>query len=707
MEKELFLEIGTEEVPAAFLPKAMADMESIITKELTGARLSFGGIKTFATPRRLALIVKDVLPVQPDADITDTGPAANVAFNPDGGLTRAGEGFLRGKGWDGSPLKVDAKAISPGLIGGFPNARIELVDAGKVLKIAVTRTETGRPAHELLSEILPRLIGGIPFRKSMRWGDLDVRFARPIHWIVALFDGIVVPFTFGNIESGCVSRGHRFMANQTFPVRDFSHYLEECERHFVIPDPERRKEIIRREIHRVAKAAGGRLLPDEELLDEVTYLVEYPSAVHGAFDRSFLDVPKEVLITSMRSHQRYFSVVDGDGKLLPAFIAIPNTLAEDPNVVVKGNERVLRARLSDARFFFEEDKKVLLEKRVEALKNVVYQQKLGTSYEKMERFRQLATWLAGELNRSVVDKVYSAATLCKADLVTGMVGEFPEVQGIMGREYALHDGVDAEVANAIAEHYLPTQAGGELPSSDTGAIVSLADKMDTICGCFGVGLIPTGSADPYALRRSALGIINIILGKGYRLSLDSFIPESLDLLQTKINRGREDVYKDVREFFKGRFVNLLADRFPGDVVDAVVAVSFDDLVETSAKIEALSEFKKRPDFEPLAIAFKRVCNIVKGGVDEPVYQELFRENAEKELYFSYISISETAGVKIEKRDYLDALSEIATLRTAVDAFFDTVMVMSDDEKLRINRLALLTGIARLFGKIADFSKISS
>ncbi|HET6421023.1 MAG TPA: glycine--tRNA ligase subunit beta [Geobacteraceae bacterium] len=707
MKKELFMEIGTEEIPAGFLPRAMADMEAIITKELNGARLSFGEIKTFATPRRLALVVKDVSPVQPDAEITDIGPAVNVAFSAEGDLSRAGEGFLRGKGWDGSPLKVDAKAFTPGLIGGFFNARIELVDAGKVLKIAVIRTETGRPSHELMSEILPRLIANIPFRKSMRWADLDVRFARPVHWVVALFDGVVVPFTFGNIESGCISRGHRFMANQPFPVRDFAHYLEECERHFVIPDPERRKEIIRRETHRVAKIAGGRLLQNEGLLDEVAFLVEYPSALHGAFDRDFLAVPKEVLITSMRSHQRYFSVIDDEGRLLPAFIAIPNTVAEDPAVVVKGNERVLRARLSDARFFFEEDKKVPLEKRVESLKSVVYQQKLGTSHEKMERFRQLAVGLAGGLNKSLEEKVYRAATLCKADLVTGMVGEFPEVQGIMGREYALHDGEDADVANAIAEHYLPTQAGGELPSSDIGAIVSLADKMDTICGCFGVGLIPTGSADPYALRRSALGIINIILDRGYRLPLNVFIRQSLDLLQPKITSGREDVHKDVLEFFKGRFVNMMADRFSGDVVDAVVAVSFDDLVETAAKIEALSDFKRRSDFEPLAIAFKRVCNIVKGGVDEPVDRGMFREEAERELHSCYLSVSEKAGVKIGERDYLAALAEIATLRGAVDAFFDTVMVMSEDEKLRINRLALLTGIARLFAYIADFAKISA
>jgi glycyl-tRNA synthetase beta chain len=707
MNKELFLEIGTEEIPAAFLPKAMADMESIITKELTSARLTFGEVKTFATPRRLALVVKDIAAVQSDAEITDVGPATNVAFSPEGALTRAGEGFLRGKGWDGSPLKIDAKTLSPGVIGGFDSARIELVDAGKVLKVAVVRIETGRPTYELMSDVLPRLIMNIPFRKSMRWGDQDVRFARPIHWIVALFDGIVVPFTIGNIESGSVSRGHRFMANNPFPVRDFDHYLNECERHFVIPDPARRKEIIRRETHRVAKASGGQLLPDEGLLDEVTFLVEYPSAVHGTFDRSFLAVPKEVLITSMRSHQRYFSVIDDEGKLLPVFITIPNTLAEDPSVVVKGNERVLRARLSDARFFFDEDKKIPLEKRVEALKNVVYQQKLGTSYEKMERFRELAKWLATRINNTVVDKVYRAATLCKADLVTGMVGEFPEVQGIMGREYALHDGENTEVADAIAEHYLPTQAGGELPSSDIGAFVSLADKMDTICGCFGVGLIPTGSADPYALRRSALGIINIILDKGYRIPLDGFISASLNLLKSKITRPSEEVHNDVLEFFKGRFVNLSADRFPGDVVDAVVAVSFDDVVEAESKIAALSEFKRRPDFIPLATAFKRVCNIVKGGVDVSVDEGLFREEAEGQLFSCWLSVTKSAAAKMDGHDYLAALSEIATLKGAVDSFFDTVMVMSEDEKLRNNRLGLLTGISRLFANIADFAKISA
>ncbi len=684
--KELFLEIGTEEIPAGFIPRAMAEMEAMIGRELANARLSFGEIRTLATPRRLALVVTGIPAVQPDAEITATGPSKKAAFDADGKPTKAAEGFARGQGVDVSQLTV--------------------ITTEKGEYLAVTKQETGRPAFELLSEILPKLVADIPFRKSMRWGDLDVRFARPIHWIVALFDGIVVPFSFGNIESGTISRGHRFMANTTFPVRDFAHYLEECERHFVIPDPERRREIIRHEIHRVAKAAGGHMLPDEELLEQVVFLVEYPSAVHGTFSPEFLKVPKEVLVTSMRSHQRYFSIVDGDGKLMPGFITINNTLTDDPTVVVKGNERVLRARLSDARFFFEEDKKVRLDERVEALKKVVYQQKLGTSFEKMERFSALACGLAEQLNPAVREQTARAARLCKADLVSGMVGEFPEVQGIMGREYALLEGEDAAVANAIAEHYLPTQAGGELPASDIGAFVSIADKLDTICGCFGVGLIPTGAADPYALRRATIGIIAIILDRGYRLSLPALIGQALNLLSARLTRPAEQVAADVLEFFRGRFVNLLANDFAGDAVDAAVSAGFDDVVDVRARIAALAEFKNHPDFEPLSVAFKRVGNIIKEGTDLPVDPALFQDTAEAGLYEAFQGVKVAVDRKIAEGAWLEALTGIATLRGPVDTFFDKVMVMAEDERVRGNRLALLTAIARMFGRVADFARIA-
>jgi len=684
--KELFLEIGCEEIPAGFIPRATAEMKAIITKELAIARLSFSEIKTLATPRRLVLVVKGIPAVQPDAEITATGPSLKAAYGADGKPTKAAEGFARGQGIDVAALQTIT------------------TDKGEYL--FVSKHETGRPTYEILTELLPALVANIPFKKSMRWGDGDVRFARPVHWIVALFDGTVVPFSFGTVVSGKISRGHRFMANTPFQVNDFAGYLDECERHFVIPDPEKRKEIIRRETHRVAAAAGGHLLPDEELLEQVAYLVEYPSAVHGTFSSEFLKVPKEVLITSMRSHQRYFSIVDANGGLLPGFITINNTLTQDPSVVVKGNERVLRARLSDARFFFEEDQKVRLDDRVESLKKVVYQQKLGTSFEKMERFRSLAEGLADQLNPAVKTQTSRAAWLCKADLVSAMVCEFPEVQGIMGREYALLEGETADVANAIAEHYLPTQAGGELPASDSGAFVSIADKLDTICGCFGVGLIPTGAADPYALRRATIGIIAIILDKGYRLSLRSLIGDSLELLAAKLNRPKELVASDVLEFFRSRFVNLLGSSFATDAVDAAIAAGFDDLVDVKTRITALAEFKTHPDFEPLTVAFKRVGNIIKEGVDAPVDPSLFQDDAEAYLYEAIQKVKKSADGLILTGAWLDALTQIATLREPVDRFFDKVMVMAENPRVRTNRVALLTIIARLFGKIADFSRIA-
>ncbi len=684
--KELFLEIGCEEIPAGFIPRATAEMKAIITKELAVARLSFSEIKTLATPRRLVLVVKGIPAVQPDAEITATGPSVKAAYDPSGKPTRAAEGFARGQGVDVSALQTIT------------------TDKGEYL--FVSKHESGRPTYELLTELLPALVANIPFKKSMRWGDGDVRFARPVHWIVALFDGTVVPFSYGTIESGKTSRGHRFMANTPFPVSDFAGYLDECERHFVIPDPEKRKEIIRRETHRVAVAAGGHLLPDEELLEQVAYLVEYPSAVHGTFSPEFLKVPKEVLITSMRSHQRYFSIVDATGGLLPGFITINNTLTEDPSVVIKGNERVLRARLSDARFFFEEDQKVRLDDRVESLKKVVYQQKLGTSFEKMERFRSLAEGLADQLNPAVKAQTSRAAWLCKADLVSGMVGEFPEVQGIMGREYALLEGESDDVANAIAEHYLPIQAGGELPASDSGAFVSIADKLDTICGCFSVGLIPTGAADPYALRRATIGIIAIILDKGYRLSLHSMIDDALELLAAKLDRPKELVARDVLEFFRSRFVNLLGNSCATDAVDAAITAGFDDLVDVKTRIAAVAEFKSHPDFEQLAVAFKRVGNIIKEGVDAPVDPSLFQDDAEDDLYKAIQKVKISAEDLILSGSWLHALTEIATLREPVDRFFDKVMVMAEDSRVRTNRLALLTIIARLFGKIADFSRIA-
>lgn len=687
MSKELLLEIGAEEIPAGFVEKALDAMGEMIRKELENARLTYDEIKTMGTPRRLVLMVTGLSAVQPDADITAMGPSRKAACDADGKPTKAAEGFARGQGVEVSELQVIA------------------TEKGEYL--AVTKQEKGRPTHEVLTEVLPRLIRDIPFKKSMRWADLEVRFARPVHWIVALFDGVIIPCSFGPVHSGNISRGHRFMANQTFPVRDAAHYLDECERHFVIVDQIRRKEIIRKEAHRLAASLGGHLLPDEGLLDEVTFLVEYPSALAGAIPAEFLVVPKEVLITSMRSHQRYFSVVDEQGTLLPAFITIANTSAEDPAVVVKGNERVLRARLSDARFFFDEDRKVRLESRVESLKQVVYQQKLGTSYEKMERFRALAEQLAELIRPDVKQQVSRAAFLCKADLVSGMVGEFPEVQGIMGREYALHDGEEPAVAQAIAEHYLPNQAGGILPGSDVGALLSIADKLDTICGCFGVGLIPTGAADPYALRRATIGIISIILDRDYRISLTRLVNIALDGLAPKLTRPHDEVFRDVLEFFRGRFVNLHSQTYPVDIIEAAIAASSDDLTNLGIRIRALDTFRRRDDFQALSVTFKRICNIIKEGVDESVTPTLFQDEVEHTLYSTFLEVKARADQEIAQGSYLEALTEIAGVKWAVDTFFDAVMVMAEDAQVRLNRLALLTAINRLFSTIADFSKLSA
>ena len=686
MGKELLLEIGTEEIPAGFLPKACRDMDEMIRKEFADARIAHKQIRTMATPRRLVLYVADVSERQEDQVIEKMGPAVHVAYDDKGNPTKAALGFAKGQGID----LCDMETIR--------------TDKGEYL--FARKRIPGKRTADLLPELLAGFVLAIPFRKSMRWSDLSLRFARPIHWLLALFGGEVVPFRLETLESGNASRGHRFMAPESFPVRDFADYLAKTKAHFVIADPEERRSIILREAQKAARTAGGTILHNEDLLETVTYLVEFPTAVCGSFDRDFLELPKEVLITSMMSHQKYFPVVDGDGNLLPHFVTVNNTLAVNPSVVARGNERVIRARLSDARFFFNEDRKIPLQRRVEDLKKVVFHRLLGTSYEKVERFRQLAGWIAAQIKPDIATNVDRAALLAKADLDTQMVGEFAELQGIMGREYALLAGENPSVANAIYEHYLPVGAGGALPRSDEGAIVGIADKTDTIAGFFGVNVVPTGTADPYALRRQALGIINIILEKSYDLRLDKLIDESLRILEGKIKRKPEEVRSDVLEFFRGRFDNqLVSQGHPYDVVDAVLATDAADLVRSFRKIEAMEALKSQPDFEPLAAAFKRIGNIIKGFSGGSVDEKLFVAPEEKDLYAAYREVSGSVLAHVGRDDFPAALKDMATLRKPVDAFFDAVMVMADDEVIRFNRLSLLEAVSILFRSIADFSKI--
>ncbi len=688
MSAELFLEIGTEEIPAGFIPKALADMQRLLCKELDQARIAYGQVQTFATPRRLCIVIADVARQQQRQELEVTGPPARIAFDAEGKPTKAAEGFARTNGVELSELQTIA------------TPKGEYLFISKVIE--------GGESVDQLPSLLESVVSGIPFRKSMRWKDLDVRFVRPIHWIVALYGGEVVPFTFGDIQTGNRSRGHRFMAPAEFKVSSLEDYLRQAEAQHVIPQIDKRRSLIEGQLAELAAKLGGRINPDPELLEEVSYLVETPQALAGNIEERFLALPPELLITSMREHQRYFTLIDAQGKLLPHFITIANTIVTDPSVVIAGNERVLRARLSDAMFFWQEDQKRSLDSRLESLKKVVYQAKLGTSYEKIERFKILAAELAEQLNPEIKGLVERAALLAKCDLESGMVYEFPELQGIMGREYALLEGEDPRVATAIFEHYLPTKAGGQLPSDDVGTFVSIADKIDTLCGCFSVGLIPTGTADPYALRRAAIGILSIILEGNYPISIPHLVARSVTLLEHKAERPIAEIGAEVIEFIRLRMVNLLVGQnFPNDVVDAVLSASFNEPADALARVKALAELKSRADFEPLAVAFKRVVNIIKGGVEQAIDPSLFESVCEQNLQQRLAQVQVGLGPQIEAADYSAVLATIASLRPAVDDFFEGVMVMAEDQKVRSNRLALLTAVSHLFTDIADFSKISA
>ncbi len=687
MSAELFLELGTEEIPAGFIPRALSDMQRMLCKELDNARISYGEVRTFATPRRLAIAITDVAKLQQRQELELTGPPARIAFDADGKPTKAAEGFARTNG-----VSVD---------------ELQTIETEKGAYLFLSKVIEGGESTEQLPQILAQVVSKIQFKKSMRWKDLDVRFARPMHWIVAIYDGEVVPFTFGDLQSDNVSRGHRFMAPDEFTVCSAADYIAKAEKQHVIPQIEKRRQLIEEQLETLAQQLGGKINPDADLLEEVSFLVETPQALAGTIEDRFLQLPPELLITSMREHQRYFTLIDEQGKLLPHFITIGNTLTKDPSVVVAGNERVLKARLADAMFFWQEDQKNRLEDRLEPLKKVVYQAKLGTSYEKIERFTELAIGLAQQFAPADLELTKRAALLAKCDLESGMVYEFPELQGIMGREYALLEGEDRRVATAIFEHYLPTQAGGELPSDNVGAFVSLADKIDSICGCFSVGLIPTGTADPYALRRCAIGILAIILDRGYAISIPELVEKSVALLEAKRQRPAEEIVADVLEFIRLRLVNMLTGQdYPSDVVDAVLSAAFTEPVDAVDRVKALADLKGREDFEPLSVAFKRVGNIIKGGLEQEVDPALFEADCEKQLYEQLRQVQNKVAELVAGRNYPVALETIAGLRAPVDAFFEGVMVMAEDQAVKNNRLALLTSIAGLFKGVADFSRIA-
>jgi glycyl-tRNA synthetase beta chain len=522
---------------------------------------------------------------------------------------------------------------------------------------------------------------------------------------------------FGDVRSGRITYGHRFLAPSPIELSRPADYEVALEKAHVVPDISRRRAQLVEKVRAAAQQAGGRLMEDEALVDQVTNLVELPNPVVGSFEERHLELPPEVLVQEMKSHQRYFSVVDAQGKLLPRFIAVSNTPVRDVKLSLRGYERVLKARLADGRFFFDEDRKTPLAARVDKLARVVWQGQLGSYLEKVERFRSLALVLAAQTGHGEQAAVIErAATLAKADLVTGMVGEFPELQGVMGREYARAGGEPGPVALAIFEHYLPRSAEDSLPTQDPGALIGVADRLDSLCGIFAIGKGPTAAADPFGLRRACLAIIRIVLGRGYRFSLAGAIDEALRLLEQKLahvkrKAGEPAPREQVLDFFRGRLKALWMEEHRTDVVEAVLSAGFDDLVAARMRLEALSTIVGRPDFAPLAVAFKRVVNIVeKQGRDVSrgeVDTQRFSDDAERQLHAAFLQARSRVAERVKADDYTGALREITSLKPVVDTFFDKVMVMAEDRALRENRIRLLTEVGTLFNQVADFSRIQS
>lgn len=683
MSKTLLLEIGTEEVPAHVMPGILSQLKENAAKTFEELRIEYKNIKTLGTPRRSALLVEGLAEQQADLSKENRGPAVNIAFDADGNPTKAAQGFARGQG-----VKPEELVTKDGYVYAMVH-------------------EKGGQTVDLLGDTLKGLVDGLNFPNNMHWADLDYKFIRPLRWLVALYGQDVIDFEVANVKSGRTSRGHRFLSEGDFEIANAEDYVEACRKASIIVDQNERCEMIRQQIAEVAAANGGQAEVNEDLLEEVLYLVEYPTALCGKFDEKYLALPAEAVITPMRDHQRYFPVLK-DGQLLPLFITIRNGGKEHLETVQHGNERVLRARLEDAQFFFDEDRKKTLEQHGEKLKTVVFQDGLGTIYDKALRLEVLAGYIADAIGANEQDKkdAVRAAKLAKADLVTGMVTEFTELQGVMGREYALLDGETKAVAQAIDEHYMPRFAGDSQPASVAGRIVSLADKIDTIVGTFSRGLIPTGSQDPFALRRQALGIVNMLKEAQYHISLSQLVAKAMELLKIADAGQQAKLQNDVADFMKLRLKNVLADAgIRYDVVDAVF-VTVDDIYGVFLRAQAVNEAVKQ-DMEKTIQAFVRTGNIARKAEDVQAAVEagLLAEQVEKDLYKAY----EAAASKVEKevaaQDYAGAIATLSQLAAPIDAFFDGVMVMDKDEKIKNNRLGLLKLVDNLICQVADFSKI--
>lgn len=684
-----FLEICSEEIPAEFVNVGVDYLHAAFDKLLTENKIKSGKITADGTPRRLYVRIDDLQEKQNDQSDEILGPPASASFDKDGNFTGVALNFAKAKGLDIATLK---KVTTP-----------------KGEYLAGIKFTQGKATKEIILENIVKIIQNIPFKKTMKWGDNSFKFARPVKSFISLFDDQIAPFEIDGIVASNKTTGHRFHGNEVIEVLNPDDYFNKLASKSVIVSRSDRKKMIENEILTTASQHNIQVKIDEDLLDTVTNLVEYPFAVLGSFNRDFLQLPEEVLITSMKNHQKYFYTIDKNGKITNLFIGISNTKPVNENIR-KGYERVLRARLTDAMFFFENDKNIKLEDRVEELKKVIYQEKLGTSYEKMERFSNIASYLCDILDISNEDREYvlRTAKLCKADLMTEMVYEFPELQGVMGREYAKIQGENEQVYMGIFEHYLPKFSGDQLPKTISGAIVSISDKIDTICGCFAIGLIPSGNNDPYALRRNSIGILQIIRNRNFRINLGELIDRSLYNLSNRVKFNQEEVKKQIIEFILLRFKQILVgEGISPDAVDAVLN-NYNDIIKIEKNAKAISEAKNTQSFTSIAQSYKRINNILKKSEhNKTSYNEaLFNTDYEKKLSVNLNGISENLQLYLDKESYDKGLEILLTLEKPINEFFDNVMVMVEDPEIRSNRISLLAALKQMFDKMGDLSLIN-
>ena len=682
MAKDLLFEIGAEEIPAGFMPNILGQLKTLAETKLNDAHLPFESIATYGTPRRLALIVKGLADTSAEISERHKGPSASIAYDADGNPTKAAIGFARGKGLDVSDLVVEDGYI-----------------------YAETKT-AGVPAKDIVTDMLPQLITGLNFPKSMHWGNLDAKFVRPVRWLVALLDEEVIPVEFATVKSGNVTRGHRFLGADEITIKNAASYVDTLKENFVMVDQDARRELISKQLHDIAASKNASIVWDDDLLEEINYLVEWPTALCGGFEESYLALPDAAIITPMKDHQRYFPLVGQDGKLLPIFLTVRNGSDHSIEVVQAGNERVLRARLDDAKFFFNEDRKKPLIDRQDGLTKIVFQEGLGNLADKTERLLTLGRVFSEEceLHEDARVVLERATELAKTDLTTGMVTEFTELQGVMGKEYALLDGESSEVAEAIFEQYLPRFAGDVLPQTEAGKVLSIIDKIDNIVATFSRGLIPTGSQDPYALRRQTIGILNILLNSEWNISLRPIIVESMNLLNVPTDK-QDELLGQVEEFITLRLKNIFLDReVPHHVIDLLLSNNELSVADAEGLVKALLANRIDENVE-LVQAFTRMYNLVKDVTYTGVDESLLKEDAERALYEAATKASEASIDAWDKNDYDAVVAVPATLVPAINTFFEDVMVMDKDEAIKANRLQLVRLAYSVMAIIGDISAL--